>query len=214
MCIIEVKESNIRRDEQISTASSSAKQKEDTQETKKYSWKEPNASDDLTMKNHFSSLLFGGSVSTTALECLCLLIPFIATLFYDENLNVEGSMSFQHLSIFLLVCAFIRRIYNAYLEAVYFSFPELRTQPPSEHRLKQKKDLMGRDAEQLELLDKHDKWTIVSQFLLNFGLYYVLPGFYPQADEEGQTQSFQERFMRLLLNHYVLSFGMYWAHRR
>lgn len=210
MCIAGAKEHSVRRDEQISTSSTSFK--EDTQ-TKNYSWKEPTASDDLTMKNHFSSLLFGGSVSTTALEILCLLIPFIATAFYGENLNVEGSMSFQHLSIFLLVCAFIRRVYNTYLEAVYFSFPELRTQPPSEHRLKQKKDLMGRDAEQLELLDKHDKWTIVSQFLLNFGLYYALPGFYPQAAEEVEVQSFQERFMRLILNHYVLSFGMYWAHR-
>ena len=72
---------------------------------------------------------------------------------------------------------------------------------------------MGRDMKQLELMDTHDKWTMVSQFLLNFGLYFVLPGYYPSKDIGAELQSFQERFLRLVLNHYVMSFGMYWAHR-
>jgi sterol desaturase/sphingolipid hydroxylase (fatty acid hydroxylase superfamily) len=178
-----------------------------------YSWTEPNASENLTMKNHFSSLLFGGSISNTVLEFLLLFIPFGAFALYGNDLNVKGSMPFKDLANFFVVCSFVRRFYNTYLEAVYFSFPKLRTQPASEHRLKQKKDLMGRDVEQLELLDSHDKWTMASQFLLNFGLYYALPGFYPQAAEGAEAQNFQERFIRLLLNHYVMSFGMYWAHR-
>eukprot|EP00957_Ditylum_brightwellii_P172361 13121406-Ditylum_brightwellii.AAC.1 len=53
--------------------------------------------------------------------------------------------------------------------------------------------------------------TMLSQFALNFALYFYLPGYYP-ADEE-QPLSFQERFGKLVLNHYVMSFGMYWAHR-
>lgn len=180
-----------------------------------YSWTEP-TNVNLKMKDHFSSLLFGGSIANTALEFILLAAPFMAIAVYGKDssvINVEGSMPLMELSVFFLVCSFVRRFYNAYLEAVYFSFPKLRTQPPSEHKLKQKKDLMGRDQEQLELLDSHDKWTMVSQFLLNFGMYYVLPGFYPSSSIDEPPQSFQERFLRLILNHYVMSFGMYWAHR-
>lgn len=182
-----------------------------------YSFTAPEESLNLKMKDHFSSLLFGGSIANTVLEFVLLAAPFVAMGVYgidSELLNVKGSMPFMEVAIFFLVCSIVRRFYNAYLEAVYFSFPKLRTQPPKEHLLKQKKDLMGRDKEQLELLDGHDKWTMVSQFLFNFGLYFVLPGFYPSATEaSADPQSFQERFLRLLLNHYVMSFGMYWGHR-
>lgn len=181
-----------------------------------YSWTQPH--ERLKMKDHFSSLLFGGSIINTLLELFLLAAPFAALFIFgthsESPLNVKGSMPFMELAVFFLVCSIVRRIYNAYLEAVYFSFPKLRTQPPKEHLLKQKKDLMGRDVEQLELLDGHDKWTMVSQFLFNFALYFALPGFYPGATEAGaEAQSFQERFIRLILNHYIMSFGMYWAHR-
>jgi sterol desaturase/sphingolipid hydroxylase (fatty acid hydroxylase superfamily) len=183
-----------------------------------YSWTEPDAS--LCMKDHFSSLLFGGSVANTVLEVVLLAAPFTALAIYgndNDTLNVKGSMPLMELAVFFVVCSIVRRFYNAYLEAVYFSFPKLRTQPPHEHRLKMKKDLMGRDQEQVELLDKHDKVTMISQFVLNFGMYFILPGFYPTADADAdadtQPQSLQERFIRLILNHYLMSFGMYWAHR-
>ncbi len=178
--------------------------------TSEYSWTCP-ADKSLRWKDHFSSLLFGGSIANTLLEFFLLGAPFAAMSYFGESLNVSGSMPFKELAVFFVVCSIVRRFYNAYLEAVYFSFPKLRIQPPKEHRLKQKKDLMGRDKEQLELLDSHDKWTMVSQFLLNFGMYFILPGFYPT--DEAVPQTFQERFLRLLANHYVMSFGMYWAHR-
>jgi len=189
-----------------------------------YSWKEPAKEEKLTVKDHFSSLLFGGSLTNTLLEFTLLGIPFLAVAIKGADsplLNTQGSMPFVELAIFFLVSSFVRRFYNAYLEAVYFAFPNLRTQPTKEHRLKQKKDLMGRDKEQLEILDSHDKWTMISQFILNFIIYYALPGFYPSPDQ-GQghhhdqhqlPQSLQERFARLVLNHYIMSFGMYWAHR-
>ena len=179
-----------------------------------YSWTLPD--EKLQVKDHFSSLLFGGSISNTALELSLLIAPFIAMSVVDtmDDLNVNESFSFKELALFFVICSIVRRFYNAYLEAVYFSFPKLRTQPPNEHRLKQKKDLMGRDMEQIERIDWHDKGTMLSQFVLNFGLYYALPGFYPCAVGDGEVeQSFLERFGRLLLNHYVMSFGMYWAHR-
>lgn len=180
-----------------------------------YSWDFPD--EKLQMRDHFSSLLFGGSVTNTLLEHVLLVAPFIALKVVDngnELFNVEGSMPFQELAIFFVICSIVRRVYNTYLEAVYFSFPKLRTQPPKDHKLKKKKDLMGREMEQLESLEWHDKGTMLSQFVLNFGLYMLIPGFYP-TDATGSVdeQSLKERFCRLLLNHYVMSFGMYWAHR-
>lgn len=192
-------------------ASESSPKEESTVPTTHYSWVDP-SDKNLRWSDHFSSLLFGGSIANTLLEFFLLALPFVVTRVpLGISLDVAGSMPLEELAVFFLVCSIVRRFYNAYLEAVYFSFPKLRTQPVKEHRLKQKKDLMGRDVEQLELLDGHDKWTMVSQFLLNFGMYFILPGFYPNANAAPQT--FQERFLRLLANHYVMSFGMYWAHR-
>ena len=184
--------------------------------TEVYSFTEPVADPPLRMSDHFSSLLFGESVFNTTLEFILLLAPFIALGLYGVDspvLNVEGSMSLLHLSVFFVVSSFVRRFYNTYLEAVYFTFPKLRIQPPKDHFLKQGKDLSGRDREQLSLLNWHDKMTMISQFLLNFGLYYALPGFYPAPVDEGEEIYFLDRLKSLLLNHYVMSFGMYWAHR-
>jgi sterol desaturase/sphingolipid hydroxylase (fatty acid hydroxylase superfamily) len=190
------------------------------QQQEVYSWTHPAADQKLQFQHHFSSLLFGGSVANTALELTLLAAPFIAIHMAEGTkgsvgvLNVQGSMPLSELAFFFVACSIIRRVYNAYLEAVYFTFPKLRTQPPNEHRLKMKKDLMGRDKEQLELLDWHDKGTMLSQFILNYALYFLIPGFYPAAVQEDHAQqSLQERFVRLILNHYLLSFGMYWAHR-
>eukprot|EP00521_Asterionellopsis_glacialis_P015097 CAMPEP_0195293640 /NCGR_PEP_ID=MMETSP0707-20130614/12965_1 /TAXON_ID=33640 /ORGANISM="Asterionellopsis glacialis, Strain CCMP134" /LENGTH=394 /DNA_ID=CAMNT_0040354399 /DNA_START=157 /DNA_END=1341 /DNA_ORIENTATION=+ len=182
-----------------------------------YSWVEPAKTEPpLQMKDHFSSLLFGGSIANTLLEHALLIGPVIALYCVPEHIiNVPGSMPFQELVTFFWVSAIVRRVYNAYLEAVYFTFPQYRIQPPKEHKLKKaQKDLCGRDVEQLKLLNFHDKLTMISQFALNVGMYYALPGFYPaHQQEEDLQQSFQERFVRLLLNHYIMSFGMYWAHR-
>jgi sterol desaturase/sphingolipid hydroxylase (fatty acid hydroxylase superfamily) len=163
-------------------------------------------------KDHFSSLLFGGSWENTLVEHVLLVLPFCAMFFLgNDKLNVDGSMPFSEVAIFFVVASIVRRIYNAYLEAVYFTFPKYRTQPPREHKLKKlKKDLCGREIKQLEILEGHDTWTLISQALLNFAFYFALPGFYPDSVSQ---QSWGERFVRLVLNHYVLSFGMYWAHR-
>jgi len=178
--------------------------------TKVYSWEEPKDSN-LKVKDHFSSLLFGGSVANTLLEFVLLAAPYLAMFcFGSASLDVPGSMPFLGVANIFLVSAIVRRVYNAYMEAVFFSFPQYRTQPVKEHKLKRRTDLMGRDIEQLELLDWHDKMTMISQFALNFGLYFVLPGFYPVTDE---SIGFVNRFVKILLNHYLLSFGMYWAHR-
>mmetsp|Transcript_18495 Transcript_18495/g.27944 ORF Transcript_18495/g.27944 Transcript_18495/m.27944 type:complete len:359 (+) Transcript_18495:257-1333(+) len=183
-----------------------------------YSWIFPNQSLGYKMKDHFYLLLLRGSVTNTILEHALLVFPFVALHIYgydSDILNVKGSMSLFQVSYFFCLSSFIRRIYNAYLEAAYFSFPKSRTQtPPMEDKRKYDKDIMGRTGEQLKILDSHDRWTMISQFLLNFALYYCIPGFYPAvANSPSEMQYIPEKFMRLILNHYIMSFGMYWAHR-
>lgn len=159
----------------------------------------------LHFRDHFSSLLFGGSVANTILELTLLMSPFaIMSIIKDSSiLNVPSSMTFQEVSTLFVVCAIVRRIYNAYLEAVYFAFPKMRTQSPRDHLLKQKKDLMGRDHEQLKKLHAHDQSTMISQFLLNYSLDYMLPGvIYPAAALDGKEHSFQERFLNSF-HHYA-----------
>jgi sterol desaturase/sphingolipid hydroxylase (fatty acid hydroxylase superfamily) len=195
------------------TATATSESPVDPRTEQIYSWKEPPTCEHpLQWKQHFSSLLFGGSLSTTILEHILLALPFVSLLIWGpDKLNVEGSMPFAEMALFFVATSLVRRVYNAYLEAVYFTFPKYRTQPIKEHRLKgKKKDLCGRDLEQLELLDSHDKMTLLSQFVLNVGVYYAIPGYYPSVSVE---QTNLERFLRLILNHYVMSFGMYWLHR-
>jgi len=120
-------------------------------------------------------------------------------------------MPLSELCAMLWASAIVNRLYTSYLEAVYFCFPKYRTQPPHEHTLRRaRKDLSGRELGQLEQLNWHDRMTLLSQFALNLGLYYTLPGYYPSA---AASHTWPERAGRLLLNHYVLSFGMYWMHR-
>ena len=52
--------------------------------------------------------------------------------------------------------------------------------------------------------------TLISQFAFNVGLYYAIPGYYPAAEV---VVPLRERALRLVGNHYLLSFGMYWMHR-
>jgi len=112
----------------------------------------------------------------------------------------------------------VARLYNAYLEACFFSFPQYRIQPVKEHALaKAGKDLCGRDKLQLATMVWHDRATLVSQFGLNVLLYYLLPGYYPAAlpddSQDDMLTLWFGRAGRLIINHYVMSFGMYWMHR-
>jgi len=61
--------------------------------------------------------------------------------------------------------------------------------------------------------------TMVTQFALHAYMYYALLGQYPgafvveDAEDEEPMKWLLRRIFRLILNHYVMSFGMYWAHR-
>lgn len=165
----------------------------------------------LKFREHFSSLLLSGDLSLTLLELITLggLAAFAAWL-PPEKVNVEGSWSLKELTAFLCTKAVVTRIYNTYLEAIFFSFPEFRTQPSRDHALKNKKDLCGRDMMELQTIIYHDRLTLLSQFAFNVGLYYAIPGYYPA---QAVVAPLHQRALRLVGNHYLLSFGMYWMHR-
>ncbi|CAK9005453.1 unnamed protein product [Durusdinium trenchii] len=166
----------------------------------------------LKFTEHFSSLLFSGDLGLTLLE-LGSLGSLVAAAFLvpPEKANVKGSWTLKELAGFLCAKAVVTRLYNTYFEAIFFSFPQFRTQPSREHALKNKKDLCGRDMKELQTILYHDRLTLISQFAFNVGLYYAISGYYPMAQEV--VAPLRERVVRVVANHYILSFGMYWMHR-
>jgi len=167
----------------------------------------------LPWRNHFSSLLLSADVVNTTLEVGFLLALTAATIAFPGALDTPGSMRLPQLIAFLVSCSVMRRVYNAYLEAVYFTFPARRIQPVSEHALKKGKDLNGRDMAQLHSLVYHDRLTLISQLMLVMTLYFCVPGFYPADTSPRAEAPLHVRCIRLIAHHYLLSFGMYWAHR-
>eukprot|EP00448_Togula_jolla_P007434 CAMPEP_0170605638 /NCGR_PEP_ID=MMETSP0224-20130122/20077_1 /TAXON_ID=285029 /ORGANISM="Togula jolla, Strain CCCM 725" /LENGTH=355 /DNA_ID=CAMNT_0010930649 /DNA_START=53 /DNA_END=1116 /DNA_ORIENTATION=- len=168
----------------------------------------------LRFRDHFSTLLLSGDWGMTLLE-VALLGSLTAAARYlpGDRVNVAGSMPLKEVAALLWTKAAVARLYNAYCEAIFFSFPQYRIQPPQEHALKESKDLCGRDQRQLEIIHFHDCLTLLSQFFFNVGLYYALPGFYPATAGATDAPHLVERGLKLVANHYVLSFGMYWMHR-
>jgi len=168
--------------------------------------------EDLRFRDHFSSLLFSGEWALTLLELGSLAgLTAVAALLPPDQVNMPGSMTLKEVAALLWTKTAVTRLYNSYLEAVFFACPQHRTQPSREHALKSKKDLCGRQMVELDAIVRHDRMTFASQLLLNIGLYYALPGYYPAAS--GVVAPWYERAMRVLGNHYVMSFGMYWMHR-
>jgi len=166
----------------------------------------------LVFKDHFSSLLLSGEWWMTCLELSILIaISTAAVWCAPEIVNVKGSMPLKEIAAFFWTKALVTRVYNTYCEAIFFSFPQHRTQPSRDHALKNKKDLCGRDMKELKTIQYHDCLTLLSQSVLNLVIYFYVPGFYPAARDV--YPSWWERVLRLLANHCVLSFTMYWMHR-
>ena len=164
-----------------------------------------------TFAEHFSSILFSGSLPMTLLEISILCgITFTASL--GPSVNTANSMPLFEVATYLWVASVVRRLYNTYCEAVFFSFPQYRTQGIQEHALASSaKDLCGRDHEQLKTIEFHDLLTMLSQFGLEIAIYYSIPGYFPPVQKT--YAPWYQRFGMLVLNHYVMSFAMYWMHR-
>lgn len=165
----------------------------------------------LSFRDHFSSLLLSGHWGITLLEFGSLASVSAAAYLVPAKVDVKGSMPLREFAAFLWAKAAVSRLYNTYCEAIFFSFPNHRIQPPREHALKNKKDLCGREEEQLRTIVFHDHLTLLSQFAFNVSLYFAVPGYYPAATTT--VAPWYERALKVLANHYVMSFGMYWTHR-
>jgi hypothetical protein len=128
------------------------------------------------LSDHFSGLLFSGDVFNTLLE-----IGLVSTFFImPADWGPIGSMSPRTVGYFSIAQSLFTRLYNTYLEAAFFAFPQYRTQPAIEHKLiKNKQDLTGRQVEQQEKLVFHDRLTLITGAMLNLALYLLIPGFYP-----------------------------------
>jgi len=160
---------------------------------------------------HFSSLLFSADVPATVMEVVLVGTLILVSALFPEMVQMEGSMPLLEVGVFMVFLSLLRRLYNSYLEAVFCSFPQYRTQPVKEHQLKATKDLTGRDLTQLASIVRHDRLTLLSQFLLDVSFYFIIPGYYPAAKLKYSPMPI--RILTLVLNHYVMSFGMYWMHR-
>jgi len=162
-------------------------------------------------RDHFSSLLFSADVTATIMEVFLVGLLTVLAAMLPSQLQSHNSMPLLDVAIFMWILSLIRRLYNSYLEAVFCSFPLYRTQPVQEHKLKSTKDLTGRDTDQLSTIVQHDRMTLLSQFALDVSIYFLVPGYYPAA--QASYASMHIRILQLILNHYVMSFGMYWMHR-
>ncbi|GMI08924.1 hypothetical protein TrVE_jg11405 [Triparma verrucosa] len=176
-----------------------------------------------TAKDHFSSLYFSGSLPLTVLEVLMFALLFAAFGYEPTRTKIMGSIGWtkptnsaspEYLPMILFGLSVFRRFYNSYLEACFFSLPNERTQSWDEHKLKSRKDLCGRERDQLARLERHDAGSMLSTTLLEVFMYMFVDGFYM-----GETKLWTgwnglgERLARLVVNHLVMSFGMYWMHR-
>lgn len=142
-----------------------------------YVYQDPKDTDTLLFQEHFSNLLFSGDVVCTAIEFGTIFLLYAAVFVFGvENVSVHDSMTLTEVANLFLLFSIVTRIYNSYLEACFFKFPKYRTQTVSSHRLKSKKEICGRDEEQLKTLAWHDKVTLLSQFALNIAIYYTIPG--------------------------------------
>ncbi|GMI11223.1 hypothetical protein TrLO_g15548 [Triparma laevis f. longispina] len=177
-----------------------------------------------TWKNHFSSLYFSGSFALTCLEVLMFAALFVAFSFEPTKNMFMGAIAWSrpshsadssYLPLILFSMSMFRRAYNSYLEACFFALPSERTQTWDEHKLKaSRKDLCGREKDQLARLQWHDAGSMLSTTFLEVIAYMYIDGFYMGNCELWTGFSgLAERLVRMTVNHLIMSFGMYWMHR-
>lgn len=164
---------------------------------------------------HFSSLLFSGDMATTVLE-IGLRVGLLGLGWCNPGGHFSaapGAMSLVEVAGWMMAMSLFLRTYNAFLEYIYFTKPEFRTQALREHRLGMKTDLVGRELKALATQTWHDRGTLVLDACWALVVFCLVPGFYPGRDNGARAHGWCERVVRLLLHQYVLSFMMYWAHR-
>lgn len=151
------------------------------------------------------------------------LLFFTVPYLVNENiLNQSNSFLYKEFIYYLISISIFTKLYTFYLEFCYFHFPKYRTQKNNKNIVKEK-DINGRTKQENLLIQKHNLYTFFSQLLFNISIYYLIPGYYPFYDKpyksiilqyySNKNLLFIEKFIKLLLNHYIMSYGMYWLHR-
>ncbi|KAJ1627161.1 hypothetical protein T492DRAFT_188971 [Pavlovales sp. CCMP2436] len=162
---------------------------------------------------HFSGLLFGGSLTNTCIEwgaraaIIALGVANPGGLFTPRS----GCQGLVEVGLWMCAMSVFNRGYNSFLEYAYARNPQYRTQPPLEHALRQECDLVGRELSDLKAQDLHDRMTLILDALTTTALMAINPGFFPGRG--GVQHGVVERGVRLLLHQYTIAFTMYWAHR-
>lgn len=161
----------------------------------------------------FSGLLFGADLTNTCVEIGVRLSLMALGVVNPGGLfsTPDNSQSLVQVAVWMCIMSVFVRLYTVFLERAYFKFPHYRTQPPLDHKLRDKVDLTGREVEELDRQNAHDRYTLILDGLLAAFVYATVPGFFPAAN--APQQSWLERGVRLVLHQYVLAFTMYWAHR-
>jgi cytochrome b involved in lipid metabolism len=112
----------------------------------------------------------------------------------------------------MLATSAFQRIYIAVLEYAYGQLPHYRTQPPIEHALRERVNLVGRALTQLNSLRFHDRAFLILEGLMTLVFYTLNPSlWFPGAD--GVHHGWLERLIRVVAHAHLVSWGMYWTHR-
>ncbi|KAG8467797.1 hypothetical protein KFE25_006849 [Diacronema lutheri] len=163
--------------------------------------------------HHFSGLLFSGDRLNTVIEWGARAAIIGLGLANPGGIftPAPGAQSLVEVGLWMCAISAFTRAYNAWLEYTYAKKPQYRTQPPVEHALRSKTDLVGRELTNLESQNMHDRRTLLLDAALVVALFTLNPGFFPGRD--GVVHGSIERALRLLVHQYLISFTMYWAHR-
>lgn len=157
-------------------------------------------------------------VSNSTLEVILLVGYWAVVALARGRLDVNGAtFTLSDLALLATLSTIIRRAYTAHLEAMYYRYPGMRTQPPKKTVGHELRDVTGRTVAELTSIDFHDRLTMLSKLFACDLLFYFTIGraLYPEVKSPDCSAPFCPLywFARLVGHQYLLSFGMYWAHR-
>ncbi|KAJ8602411.1 hypothetical protein CTAYLR_001200 [Chrysophaeum taylorii] len=153
------------------------------------------------------------TISNSSLEIALLALLWVVVVAARGALDVPGATwTLGDVALLGTLSSLVRRAYTAHLEACYYKYPQLRTQPPKKAVGETPRDVTGRTDLELATIDFHDRFTMLSKLFACDLLFYLTIGriLYPVFATSHNPVYW---LARVVGHHYVLSFGMYWAHR-
>lgn len=173
----------------------------------------------MPLEANVPAKVYWTTVSNSTLEIILIAGFWVTVVAAHGALDVEGAtFTLRDLALLMTLSSIVRRVYTEHLEAAYFKYPQLRTQPPKKAVGSEPRDVTARTSSELSTIDFHDRLTMLSKLFLCDLLFYFTLGkvLYPVVDApHGRSSLYIFGFWlaRLVGHHYILSFGMYWTHR-